>query len=324
MANTTEVSPGQLITADLINELLKRIAALEAHFTSDGNDLVVTPTVFGRTLADARAILQIPGTRLTLGTVFDAAGLVVDVNVPDNADRLVINQVPAANQEAIVDSPVRLVLAATIDSSNGGDNQAPQITGVVPLNPPAGHTDQAPVNSPIRIDGQNFSPVPSLNNVTFDGAPATVASGGKTQLFVSVPSNLPNMPPPGGQVTVTVKVQIGTGQPATASLIVVPAAAVPPPAIQDASPDPAVLNKPLTIKATGLGAAAGAITLFFGVADGSPQASPQPQDFTGDSFTVTVPNIDAVTNSQVPVSVPLRLKVGASFSAPFPHDISRS
>jgi hypothetical protein len=65
---TTAVNPGDLITAELMNEILQRLEALE-------NATVSVPDVSKHTLEDAKSMIEI-GRKLQLGLVFfnDAEG----------------------------------------------------------------------------------------------------------------------------------------------------------------------------------------------------------------------------------------------------------
>jgi hypothetical protein len=107
MPTLQDVKPGDLITADLMNELVKSIKGLEAKVGAGGN-LVATPDVFGKLLPEARTTLNAAGSHVKLGDVYDASGISIDPLATDS--RRVLAQFPPPGQLTSEGSSVRLVV----------------------------------------------------------------------------------------------------------------------------------------------------------------------------------------------------------------------
>ncbi len=271
-----EVLPGDLITAEFINTLIRYVKGL-----SVGGPVEV-PSFFSRTLRDAKSLLLLPGNQLTLGTVLDAAGFVVDPSQSVNDGRLIINQVPPPNSRVAVNTGVHLVLAA----AGGGTvpQPAPKITSFNPLT--------TPIGGEVQIVGENFALSRSDNKVTFDGVDAGVPSALSSlhSLFVVVPTGIPNAPSqPGQQKTVTVTVTTPQGS-ASAQTVILPPLPQPLPQITPFAQNFfGHLGKPLIINGQNFGSDLGAIRVFF---DGTPAGGvpPDPSSTLPTKLNVTIPN----------------------------------
>lgn len=235
-----DVTAGDLITADLMNQILHKIADLEAKVGTGTTGTVAVPGLFGLTLASARAILIAPTTQLAVGGVLDTGGVVINPTSPTEANRLVLMQAPAAGERVPPGSAVDLVV---VGSGSGPSIPTPSITSVVPAT--------APIGSTVVINGTNFATLFSSNTVTFDGEPGTVQPGNTpNQLSVIVPATIPGAPKSGVQVVVTV-----SGQSSNASSINVTAAVPNQPTITAMNPAAAAELASVTITGTNFGAA---------------------------------------------------------------------
>ncbi len=136
MPTITKVTAGDLITAELMNEFLDRLAALEGRL-ADTAGKVSVPNFVGQVLSAANAALTASTSQLAVGRIIDASGNVVNL---DPRNPFVINQVPAGGMTAAAGSAVNLVVSAiplTITSI------APATQGV---------------NKDITINGTGFTP----------------------------------------------------------------------------------------------------------------------------------------------------------------------
>jgi hypothetical protein len=207
------VEPGDLITSELINELLAMIRDMDTQIdvlagTIGGN--VPVPNLFGRTLLTARSTLTQPTINLRVGTVLDATGNVIDPDLAAEQHRLVISQAPAAGMRVSARAAVNMVVAAESLAGNGspGPGQDPVILGFVP--------EPAFIGETVAILGQNFDATRTRNTVTFDGVPAGEPQIGSSvdTLVVSVPV-IPDAPSGEQVVVATVVVSIPGRIPAT-------------------------------------------------------------------------------------------------------------
>jgi hypothetical protein len=107
-----EVQPGDRITANLINTLIRRVKN-----PGGGEGTVAVPNVFGLNLGVARNNLGAAG--LTVGTVLDTGGANIDVNNSANHLRLVLNQVPEPGTFVTSGQAVSLTVTAQATGTTG-------------------------------------------------------------------------------------------------------------------------------------------------------------------------------------------------------------
>lgn len=284
MADPTEVQPGDLITADLWNALVRKLNSLQP---SQGPTGVSVPSVFGLTLFDARAALTLPGLQLSLSQVIDAFGLSVNASDSANAQRRVIAQAPPGGSRVDVGTGVSLVVAA-VPSTGGSTGGGPPVIATLP--------GTAQATSFITIIGSNFDTPFSNNKVTFDGIQGAVQGGTALALSVQIPSNIPGLPVSGGQKAgVQVVVANHFNQVSNTLTMTVQS----PPArvlhIDSLSPAETSLGSPLTIKGSGFGTDVNAIKVLF------------------DAGTPTAPS--TVSDTQLQVTIPTTLPKGAPGSS---------
>ncbi|MFP2911534.1 IPT/TIG domain-containing protein [Pyxidicoccus sp. 3LFB2] len=251
-----EVQPGDLITARLINAIIRLLKELEQRF---GGPLTI-PNVFGETLASAKTILSSATPPVTLGqNVLDANGLPVSPNDPVNQNRRVIGQVPPAGTRAPAGTAVSLLIASQ-PSTGPSPVPVPEITGFLPMT--------ASVGEELQIAGKNFASLPANNVVTFNGMALQRPPLDKStnySLFVIVPANIPNGPAPGTPaVPVTVRVKLATtGQETGGTVSVGPATGIVRPTVTSHSPTTPFAGTDLTINGTGFGTTAAAVKVKF-------------------------------------------------------------
>src|SRR5215469_3849432 len=173
----TRVKPGGLITAALINQMEVAIEQLSGAQIAGP---VSIPNLFGLTLGNAVAILNVPSTQLTVGNVLDSLGNTIDSSQPDSQRLLVLNQMPVAGTNVFAGSSVNLVVAP----KPGSSPPPPRLPSITGFNPTQVH-----VRALLEIDGLNFDPLPSNNNVTFAGVAAVAPSSASNpaKLIVVVP-----------------------------------------------------------------------------------------------------------------------------------------
>jgi len=301
MAALTTVQAGDLITADRFNEVITRVNDLEAALAglSVGSGSVTVPSLFGRTLAEARTIIMAPSAQLLLNAVLDAGGALLDPNLAANASRLVIAQTPGAGVRVSPGSSVNL----TVSGTGGG--------GPVTLPPTISSTNPTTVNigAVLQIFGNNFAPVFSNNVVRIDTVLATVQSNSNVGVLnVIVPPGIPGVGP-GTRLGVPVTVTVAGLTPATTTVNVAPAIAGVP-TIGNITPTIASVGNSITI--TGTNFAAGATVAFDNV------GAVVPSNITSTTITVTVPT--GITGLSASGSqrnnVPVTVTVGGLTSAP--------
>lgn len=199
------VGPGKLIRSGVLVWILERLRDLESRVGEGMTGRVSVPNLTGRTLASAASILNRSSVQLRLSTVLDVRGASVNAGTPANAERIVLMQMPGADDRVPSDALVRLVVTAPSETPR----PAPTISGFDP--------EPVRVNEVLTIRGRNFPTAwtPQLNDrVTFDDVEGTVmASDSNTQaLAVRVPEGIPGVPDEGDtetsvMVTVTVRGQ---------------------------------------------------------------------------------------------------------------------
>jgi IPT/TIG domain len=266
------VRPGDVISSELMARI---IALLNAHDAALGGGVggMVVPNLFGRTIADARLILQLQ--QLTLGSVIDVFGALVNPSAVDSAALIVLNQVPAAGIGTSSGAAVSLVVSG-VSGGTGPSPQTPQINQIVQASARAGET--------IEIRGSGFAG--STSTVSFNGIAGTVLqTSNQTRIFVTVPPGIPGAPalptdPPLNNVPVRVANPGGGAD--TASITILPPLATP--LTIGSISTPAIVGQPVTITGTGFSTTGSQNVVSFGTVNaGAPTAASATQ------LTVTVP-----------------------------------
>lgn len=195
----SEVQPGDTISSELMTTILSRLSEL--------SDVVLTgtqsvPDVIGKTLADARTLIQQPSRQLALGFVVDVTGEAISPNAEGNSDLVVLNQSPIAGRLTVVHSSVNLVVSKKAGSSpipNPGVQ--PEITGTETLN--GDSETNFSVGDTMVLVGKKFSANVAENVVTFNAVEASVVSSDPTnprnRLHVQVPFGIPGAPTAPGE-----------------------------------------------------------------------------------------------------------------------------
>lgn len=311
----TDVKPGDLITAEMWNNLMTRLTTAEAKLTqlsvtmSLGN--IIVPDLFGRKLSDAKAILADPSHQLILGIVLDALGNLINTNLSASGKLLVLNQLPAPGTRTTLGSSVSLVVAASGVTSAVTETVQPKPPIVKSVTP-----SPAPVGTQVTVLGANFVDPPDQNVVTIGGKATTKPTNqsSTTMLFVKVPTDISGAPvKPTDAVLKDVKVVVkndnGTGE---GKCDVGPPPAKPKAEITSIIPeggtvgDVGVVGKSVIIKGTNLGAQPGDNEVSF---DGvpAPVVSAKPE---GTEIKATVPTgIDGVLPGKIRENVPVTVKV---------------
>ncbi len=146
---TTAVSvrPGDLITAELMNQMLQRIAALEGHFATQ---LLTVPNVLGRPFPVAAQTMNAAGLRV--GTVIDVAGKQVQAGDAGAGKRVVVATQPGPGDSVALNRDVAFLLTVPVEKTG------PDIASLLP--------PQVTVGAPLTILGQHFT---QATEVLFDG-----------------------------------------------------------------------------------------------------------------------------------------------------------
>jgi hypothetical protein len=226
-----EVTSGDLITADLMNQIIQTLNSLNTGAVPINS--ITVPLLLGQTLSDARAVLLAPAQQLSLGVVLDTDGIVVDSVLPANGTRRVLMQMPSAATKVTPNTSVFLV----VNADSGSSQPAKAVISSV---------DKAsvPANQPLQINGNNFA-VPATDNiVTFDGTTALINGGNSKQLFVVVPQSV--APKVGVNVVVTNAAGVSNNFPVT-----VTAAVAGAPSISTISPNPGIVGASIQINGSG-------------------------------------------------------------------------
>jgi hypothetical protein len=241
MAQLNNVNPGDPITAANWNALVAAVQALSGAVSTGG---VTVPNLFGLTLGNAVAIINLPATQLSVGAIIDTTGAGIDSNAADAKSLIVLNQMPQAGSGVVAHTSVNLVVTA-----KSGGSVTPQLPVITPFS----NAVATAILSPVQINGQNFDPTPANNTVTFSGINGTVGGNStKNQLFVTVPAGIPGAPTsPGQTLSVPVVVRTSAGPSAAQNLLIGPPAATPPPTITLISPASQVVGGDITITGTG-------------------------------------------------------------------------
>ena len=307
MALPTQVHPGDVISSDLMNAILAKLATLGGGVVGSQ----VVPNVFGLFLVDAIAVIQQPSRQLRLGFVFDVNGAAVDPLAPANQNLVVLNQNPAGDSRTDPNAPVNLVVAAS-GTSSAPPAPAPTVTGT--QTPGGVATSSFAAGSTLVIVGTNFSAIASRNSVTFNGVPATsivpLPADPTRRLQVVIPPGIPGAPtapgnPPLANVSVTVRVAGNAAAPSTPITITAPVAAQH----TIAAVAPGSQFEGLQVVITGTNFTNTAQVFIRDVAAASTFGN-------ATSITATVPNFaDVQTNALV--AAPVRIEIAGNASVVF-------
>lgn len=242
MAQLNNVNPGDLIRAADWNALVAAVQALSGAVSVGG---IVVPNLFGLTLSNAVAILNLPSTQLSQGTVIDTFGNLIDPSLSDSKPLVVLNQSPSAGASVFAGSSVNLV----VTPKPGSAPPPPKLAAINAFKP-----TQVPIGAQLEIDGVNFDPLPTNNSVTFAGVQAAPPSGlsNPVQLFVIVPTGIPGAPTTVGQ-TLSVEVVVRTAVNGTtkSNVTILPPLATPLPVVQSFNPVQGIVGSGVTITGTG-------------------------------------------------------------------------
>ena len=195
-----EVRPGDVISSDFWNSIIKAVNEMEAKLEGidsllPGSGRVAVPNLFGFALGLAKAELMKPKNGLLPGDIFNTAGQRI---FPENTAALelsVLNQTPEAGRIVNVGSRVGLVIGQPAAAGVGstGTGPAPPNHTVTGMNPPM--PTGARLNQEIHVLGTNFVAPFNRNHVIFDGEHIAVPKGGSaTDLLIDVPTTIPNVP----------------------------------------------------------------------------------------------------------------------------------
>jgi hypothetical protein len=289
------VQPGDIISSERWNLLLARIAELAGQIDqlsgSVSTGTVVVPSVFGLTLNQARAIITQPTQQLTMGSVINAFGEIINTSLPASASLRVINQIPVAGARTIPGAGVNLVVAATADSTGSNPSTTqPSIIDIVP--------SPGPVDSQVEIRGLRFASINTDNVVTFDNIPVSsppvAGLSGVNSLFVTVPKGIPGAPTASGQANktgVVVRVQTPNGTAVFDSYVVAPPPPEPLPTITAIAPSPAFVGGVLNVTGQNFASTAAGNQVRF---DNNPALTVTPTSATtvsgGIRLAVTIPD----------------------------------
>jgi hypothetical protein len=275
MAVITEtVNPGDVISSALMKKIIDLLNAHETSLGGGGGGIVV-PNLFGQTLNDARLALQLQ--QLTLGTVVDTGGAVINPLAVSSQQRMVLNQVPVSGSQTVTGGSVNLVVAGQSSGSPAPAPAAPVINLLLPSSVRAGNT--------LEIRGSGFAGVTSV--VTFGGINGVVqATSNQTRIFVLVPTGIPGAPAlPGDPATpgIALRVTNPDSQFVNSTVTLLPPLTSPL-AISNIAPDPGQMGSSVVITGTGFLTTLNQNVVSFGTLTATPTLA------TPTQLTVTIPN----------------------------------
>ncbi len=188
------VRPGDLITADLFNAVLGRLAEIEDLLGGSGG-LVEVPRLVGLTLGQAQSQLSQSGSSFVIDEAFDALGISLNPNTNEARARRVLNQVPSPGARVASAGPIDVILSATT-GTGPQPTPAPSITSVSPRPVELGRE--------LSLTGINFGSPPGMLAITLDGAPVQPSLHQPQLIRFVVPSDLTNVPEGGREATVVI------------------------------------------------------------------------------------------------------------------------
>jgi YD repeat-containing protein len=205
--------------------------------TSGG--MATSATLF--TILEPPRITGVSPTRGPAGTSVTISGTGFGGTVGENAvrfDSVLAAVATASPTELVVTVPTGAATGPITVTASGGTATSPTVF----LVPVPSITSLAPTSgrfgATVTISGEDFSPVPSLNDVRFNGFPATVTFASATQLTAAVPVGATTGP-------ITVATSGGTARSAATFTV------FPPPGILGFTPGSGAPGTPVTI--TGIG-----------------------------------------------------------------------
>lgn len=302
-----DLKPGDLITSELMNWLLKRITDLEASVGGVVGGPITVPNLFGRKLGDAQALLGQPGVQLLLGTILDTVGLTVLTTTQNLATRIVLGQSPPPGARVPANSGVALVVAANPGAGGSPGNIPPSITGFNQTTQNAGEF--------IRVLGANFTSLNTANTVKF----ATITADPPTtesdtlSLVVRIPTTIPGLPAVGSNATIPVSVTVTTVAGTSNAMTLTVGAPLPTPPPNITATDPAPddgqrVGQVITITGTGFVAANQTTQVKF---DNVKQTIPIGNNLSATKIVVTVPpGISGLGGTGNTRTVPITVLVG--------------
>ncbi len=186
------VQPGDIISSEMMTEILKQLDILNKALQKGSENV---PAVIGLRLVDARAQILQPARKLAMGFVIDIYGASINPVLTSNANLIVLNQSPTADQLVAPNTSVNLVVSQTGGGNGPGPVNPPTITGTETVD--GNSSTSFAVDTTMVIVGTNFSVFAAENQVTFDGVNAIVTGvpADPTQrLTVIIPQGIPGAP----------------------------------------------------------------------------------------------------------------------------------
>lgn len=318
---TTQVTAGDLITAELMNEILTRLAnhdALIGQLGGAGSGAIVVPSLFGRSLGNAQSTLTAPSQQLNLGSVIDADGVIINPAAQGMGARIVVGQNPTAGTRVAQLTSVDLLVSGSGTGGGPGVPVLPIINQIVP--------SSAPVNSQITIFGSNFASSPAGNTVRFNDVPGTVSPlSNSQQLFVTVPPGIPNAPTaPGNPALNGVAVNVTSNGNATAQSGTISVTAPVPsqPTVTATVPAPpslVIVGNSITITGTNFSSTQAQNSVTIGGVNAPVVSSNTTQ------IVATVPLVSGLPSvGSIRTNVPLIVTVNGTSSLPFLINMTRT
>ena len=300
----TKVQPGDLITSELVNAMLEDLAQLKG---SAGTQTV--PDVFGRFLPDARTIINQPSKQLTLGTVLDVAGAVIDPLASANAILIVLGQSPVSGTRVAPGTSVNLVVSR---AATGGGTTLPPPTITRTETAIGTPATKFRVGDPVVIVGTNFHVTPSQNIVTFDGVGTPVTSDPSDptrRLLVKVPTGISGGPVNPGdpdKTGVILVVSTPAGVPVSTTITVAAPSGVPVPQITSFTPPAQAVGANVTISGQNFSATASRNEVSFGNVAAASIVSVTPTDIV--AKVPDFPDLPNVSGSTKDVQIRVTVK----------------
>jgi beta-lactam-binding protein with PASTA domain len=279
----------------------------------------VVPNLLHLDLAVAKQRLETATIPLPRVLVRDVFGSLVDANDSQNNDRLILNQLPVPGTPVSENLSMNLVATGRLPAStpppDGGGGtpppipHAPLIFTIYPSN--------VPVDTEIRIVGENFSSNPLMNAVTIDGIQVIPSpESTTTTLLVVVPRSLANGLPSGGS-SKEVRVRTVAGE-SNFSITVMHTSSGILPQITAIHPPTGVMGQPFTVH-TNIGSysetngSSGARVSLDGL------APPEDGSYEGWTIPDTIPGVDPGTSK----SVLARIRYNDRTSPAFAYSVMR-
>jgi hypothetical protein len=200
------VRPGDLITAELFNALLGRLAEIEDLIGGTGG-LVEVPRLVGLTLGQAQSQLAQSGSNFLVDEAYDTLGISINPNTNEARARRVLNQVPPPGARVASAGPIDVILSAS-GTTTPPTTPAPSITSISPR--------PVELGAELTLSGINFGSPPGLLTITIDGEPVQPSLHQPQTIRFVVPDELPNVPTGGRDSTVVITTD--GGQASTNSL----------------------------------------------------------------------------------------------------------